>query len=131
MGRRVLAVAAGGAHVKRSYIEDWFKRNSEWLRKSSRDISARLVAVFVNMQIIVLIQSNHTELGGKPTPSVGVNLTCFVLFTRPRQKLTLTLFIFVFSALSTVRGIIPDPQLGSHPNDASGLHGRQQLEPLR
>ena len=35
---------------------------------AKHDLAARFTALFIDMQIIVLIQSNHRELGGKPTP---------------------------------------------------------------
>ena len=53
---------------QRTCIYGWIQRNEEWLENNRRDISARLTALFVNMQIIVLIQSNHLELGGEETP---------------------------------------------------------------
>ena len=122
----LVTVAAIAAYVKRSFIRDWFKRNSDWLRKSSRDISARLVAVFVNMQIIVLIQSNHDELGGQPTPSVHSypHLPSLFLFK------SLPVPFSHLPALSGLCGALPDPQLGPYTNDACGLHGRERLELL-
>ena len=66
----VAGFGAGVVHIKRTHIKIWLDKNSDWLKASSKDLSARGVAVFVNMQVIVLIQSNHNELGGSRTPTV-------------------------------------------------------------
>ena len=84
------------------------------------------------MQIIVLIQSNHNELGGKPTPSVGVVVTCFLRFVCAAPlKTDLDSLICVFPA---VRQFFTGSEFrisGLGPGAACGLHGRELVESLR
>lgn len=65
----VLGTALAFAFHQRKFIGDWLETHSEWIRAWGQDVTARLTALFINMQIIVLIQSNHSELGGQPTPA--------------------------------------------------------------
>lgn len=63
-----LAFMASLGYRQRQRITDWVTENAEFLQMSARDVSARITAFFVTMQTIVLIQSNHLDLGGAPTP---------------------------------------------------------------
>ena len=53
---------------KREAIQDYLVRHENRWSLDSNDITARCNAVFVATQTIVLIQANHTYVGGEDTP---------------------------------------------------------------
>ena len=55
LGPFILFLAVVGtvimAYRHREFLKAWTKRNAEWLEMSANDVSARLTALFVNMQV--------------------------------------------------------------------------------
>mmetsp|Transcript_76376 Transcript_76376/g.218732 ORF Transcript_76376/g.218732 Transcript_76376/m.218732 type:complete len:911 (-) Transcript_76376:125-2857(-) len=66
----VLTMVAGALYTKtKEFVLNWLKSNKERLN----EIGLRLTALFVTMQIITLVKTNHSNLGGSemPTPYGG------------------------------------------------------------
>ena len=61
----VVAFAIALSYWNREAMIEWQKGHAD----AEKDVSTRVTALFINMQIIVLIQSNHAEIGGKATPT--------------------------------------------------------------
>lgn len=64
MARTVLCLAAG-VYVKREPLKRWY---NVWIVPNYIDLSSRVIALFVTVQIIVLYQANYLTLGGLGTP---------------------------------------------------------------
>ena len=62
----VLAVIAAIAYTRvKEFITNWLETNKDRLN----EIGLRLTALFVTMQIITLVKTNHSNLGGSEMPT--------------------------------------------------------------